>query len=179
MFAEGHTFNNHPEEDNRLAGRSHYKASAPTIAQMASAALKILSRDADGFVLVAEEEGTDNMANNNNNAPGTLEALRRADEAVGVLHEHVQENPGTLLLMTADSDAGGMQVVEPYPGRGVEAGKPLPEEAHNGAPLDGVDGTATPPFIAAPDKSGKRLPFAIAWTGYGAGLAAKVCLQSQ
>jgi alkaline phosphatase len=45
--------------------------------------------------------------------------------------------------------------------------KPLPAinatHGTNGAPLDGRDGTATPPFLAAPNRIGKRLPFAVAW----------------
>jgi alkaline phosphatase len=45
--------------------------------------------------------------------------------------------------------------------------KPLPAKGANGAPWDGKDGTATLPFVSAPDNQGKRFPFAIAWTGFG------------
>ena len=162
LFARWNTFSDKTEEENAREGLGHYLSSAPTVAEMSSAALQILSRSQDGFLLVVEEEGTDNMANNNN-ASGTLEALRRADEAVGVLHRHVKDNPNTLLLMAADSDAGGMQLIGPGPGREMEPGKPLPATSKNGSPADGVTGTASVPFLSAPDAKGQRWPFAITW----------------
>ncbi|RIA47739.1 alkaline phosphatase [Dichotomicrobium thermohalophilum] len=165
VFASGHTFNDQAEQENAREGKGAYVAGAPTVAQMAEAALAVLSRSDDGFFLVVEEEGSDNLANANN-ARGTLEALRRADEAVGVLHDFVRENPDTLLLMTSDSDAGGMQVLGPDPRYAVAPGDVVPGSGPNGAPLDGKAGTGTPPFMSAPDRRGKRWPFAIAWASY-------------
>jgi alkaline phosphatase len=112
VFARGHTFNDQTEEKNREENKPHYVATAPTIAEMAEVAIAILSRDPDGFFLVAEEEGTDNMGNRNN-APGQFEALRRADAAVGVFSRYIAQNPNTTLLMAADSDAGAMQILGP------------------------------------------------------------------
>lgn len=165
VFASGHTFNDQAERENAREGKEAYAPGAPTVAQMAGAALAILSRSDDGFFLVVEEEGSDNLANANN-ARGTLEALRRADEAVGLLHDFVRENPDTLLLMTSDSDAGGMQVLGPDPRYAVAPGDVVPGTGPNGAPLDGKAGTGTPPFMSAPDRRGKRWPFAIAWATY-------------
>jgi hypothetical protein len=51
---------------------------------MLEVALPILNRDEDGFMVVLEEEGTDNFGNNNNGR-GLVEATRRADDAIGVL----------------------------------------------------------------------------------------------
>lgn len=177
VFALGHTFNGKPEQVNQRNGKGHYIKQAPTIAEMSRAALAILSRAPNGFFLVAEEEGTDNMANANN-APGTLEALSRADEAVGVFRDFVKANPKTLLVMAADSDAGGMQVISPGKRRGKDGkasapkvggvpfkiGRPLPPTLLNGAPVDGQAGTVSKPFVSAPDKAGKKWPFAIAWS---------------
>ena len=42
--------------------------------------------------------------------------------------------------------------------------KPLPKTAHNGAPLDGVNGTGTKPFLTAEDKNGNQFQFAVAWS---------------
>jgi len=177
VFAYDNTYNDKPEQVNLRAGRSHYVENAPTIAEMAQAALTILSRSPTGFFLVAEEEGTDNLANANN-APGTLEALSRADDAVGVFQDFVTANPKTLLIMAADSDAGGMQVVSPGKRRGrggrtssprvggvtFKAGKPMAPTLYNGAPLDGQYGTVSEPFLSAPDKAGRQWPFGIAWS---------------
>ena len=42
--------------------------------------------------------------------------------------------------------------------------KPLPDTAKNGAPLDGINGTGTLPFMTAKDKNGKQFQFAVAWS---------------
>lgn len=165
VFAHEHTFSDQTEEKNRFDNKDAYVEGAPTVAQMARAALAILSRAPGGFFLVVEEEGSDNLANANH-AAGTLEALRRADEAIGVLHDFVRYNPATLMLMTSDSDAGGMQVRGPDPRYAIAPDESVPASETNGAPLDGVAGRETPPFLSAPDQRGKRWPFAIAWSTY-------------
>jgi hypothetical protein len=44
------------------------------------------------------------------------------------------------------------------------AGKPLPTTLPGDpAPLDGIDGRNTVPFVAKPDRSGRAMPFAVAW----------------
>jgi len=165
VFASGHTFNDQTEENNAREGKKPYVPGAPTVAEMAEAALAILSRSDRRFFLVVEEEGSDNLANANN-ARGTLQALGRADQALGLLHGFVRENPSTLLLMTSDSDAGGMQVLGPDPRYAIAPTATVPGEGPNGAPLDGKGGTGTPPFISAPDRRGATWPFAIAWASY-------------
>jgi alkaline phosphatase len=163
VFASGHTFNDQTEEKNRAENKPNYVEGAPTIAEMGKAALEILSRDPDGFFLVAEEEGTDNLGNNNN-APGQIEALSRADAATGVFREYLGRNPQTLLIMAADSDAGGLQVIGPSIGsKEVEGGKPVAEKDENGAPYDGVSGPQSAFYTAAEDKAGQKLPFLISW----------------
>ncbi len=167
VFAHHHSFHDETEESLRDKGLPLYAADAPTIGEMTAAALAVLSRQGQHFLLVAEEEGTDNFGNVNN-AAGTIEALRRADAAYGVARDYVRHHPDTLLLTAADSDASGLQVIAFTPDL---ADKPLAKTTLNGAPLDGRDGTASLPFLASPDQFGKRLPFGIAWTGFedGAG----------
>lgn len=163
IFAHDHTFNDRTEQELRERNLPMYVETAPTVAEMSQAALRILSRHQGGFFLVVEEEGTDNFGNRNN-AAGFFEGARRADAAVGVFAEFVRANPNTLMLMTSDSDAGGMQIIGPRAGTPeLAAGRPLPERDRNGAPLDGVNGTASEPFMSAADRNGQRHPFAIAW----------------
>ncbi|MDX2263904.1 MAG: alkaline phosphatase [Hyphomicrobiales bacterium] len=162
VFAHGNTFNDQPEEKNAAEGKPNYTPSAPTIGEMGAAALAILKRDPDGFFLVAEEEGADNMGNVNN-AIGQMEALKRADDAIAVFRAHVAESPNTLLLMAADSDAGGMQVIGPDPAETDEALGEVNMRDRAGALLDGAAPTAFKPFMSAPDKAGKSWPFAISW----------------
>lgn len=165
LFAARHTFNATSEERLARSQRSAYQPGAPSIAEMVEAALKLLARGERRFFLVAEEEGTDNFANANN-AAAQLEAGRRADEALGVLRRFVRDQQETLIITTSDSDAGGMQVVGYLPGDALRRGRPLPERDPNGAPLDGVGGTGTEPFLSAPDRNGRRWPFAVAWATF-------------
>lgn len=161
VFAWSHTFHDKTEEENQKAARPHYLKTAPDIAEMTRVALAILSRAPNGFFLVSEEEGTDNMANRNN-APGQLEALRRADAAIKVIHDYVKANPDTLMIMAADSEAGGLSVLGPRR-KYIKIDAVLPANTPNGLPLDGQEGTGSPPFNAAPDRAGKRWPFGISW----------------
>jgi alkaline phosphatase len=162
LFAPGDTFLDAPEEDKARDGSPYYRPGAPGFAQMVNAALRVLETHPGGFLLVAEEEGTDNFGGKNN-AKGTLMALQRADEGIGVALEFLERRPRTLVMVAADSDAGGMQVRSDDD---LSPDQPLPARDENDSPLDGRDGTGTPPFLAAPDASGRRLPFAIAWASF-------------
>lgn len=161
LFAHDHTFNDQPEEDLRAAGLPLYAPDAPTVGEMLAAALTILSRDPDGFFVVVEEEGSDNFANKNN-AAGTIEAHWRADGTLGVAQQFAERNGRTLVLTASDSSAGGLWPYGPTLGK-LDPDQPLPERESNGAPIDGRAGTATPPFLAAPDRQGTRYPFYVCW----------------
>lgn len=164
IFAHDHTFHDLTEETQRERNLPHYVATAPSVAEMSQAALAVLAAAPGGFLLVAEEEGTDNFGNNNN-AAGSLLAGQRADAAIGRFAEFVRANPNTLMLTTADSDAGGMQVIGPNRSQQfIREGQPLPERDRNGAPADGQTGTGTTAWLSAPDRNGTRHPFAIVWS---------------
>jgi alkaline phosphatase len=105
-----HTFNDLSEEELAAAKLPMYWPDAPTVAEMTDWALRRLSRDGKQFLLVVEEEGTENFGDHNN-AAGMLEAMRRGDEAIGVASEFVSKHPDTLLMTAADSDAGGIRLV--------------------------------------------------------------------
>jgi alkaline phosphatase len=100
---------------------------------------------------------------NNNTGVGQMEALKRADEATGVFFDYAGANPSTLLLMAADSDAGGMQVIGPDPAETAEALGEVNMRDAAGAMVDGAEAAAFKPFMSAPDRAGKSWPFAIAW----------------
>jgi len=166
LFASYHTFNAKSEETLTERGLDLYRPGSPSVDEMAAAALRFLSNDGNQFFLVVEEEGTDNFSNSNN-AAGTIEAGRRADETIGVVLDFIERDPETMLLVTSDSDAGGMQIYGSEPAeKALAAGEPTPERARNGAPYDGTWGTASEPFLAPPDRAGNRWLFAIAWSDY-------------
>ena len=99
-----------------------------------------------------EEEGTDDMSGDGN-AVGALEALRRADETVGVIRAFVEGRTDTLMLMAADSDAGGLQVLSGREARAV------------GGLFSRLSGQQEDLFLSVPDAQGVRHPFRIAYAG--------------
>jgi len=101
VFAEEHTF--FDKDDSKPA----YLATAPTIAEMMQAALALF--DGQEFLIIAEEEGTDNFSNEGR-PDETIKAASRADEAIGVMLSAAKRNPSLLLLTASDSDAGGIQL---------------------------------------------------------------------
>lgn len=162
VFAGYHTFNDYSEEELIADALPLYEPVAPTVAEMTEAALRLLEARDQRFLLVVEEEGSDNFANVNN-AIGAMTALTRADEALGVALDFVERNPETLLVTAADSEAGGMEVFPIRDGGPNVSMRVLPPTTRNGGVLDGIDGSETPPFMSPPDQFGNRWPFAIAW----------------
>lgn len=157
VFAAQNTFNDMSPEALKRKDLPTFAKGAPTIAEMTRAALKLL--EGDRFFLVVEEEGIDNFANNNN-AQGALDALKRADDALGEALDFVGENKDTLLVTTADSSAGAMDVYG-FPMDPVKMLNALEGRDKNGSPFGlSPDGEI---FLAKPDKRGKRLPFVITW----------------
>ncbi|MFM7134291.1 MAG: alkaline phosphatase, partial [Planctomycetota bacterium] len=164
VFAPMSTYNDAPEETLAARGIPHYRADAPNYAEMIRAALKVLARDPDGFLLVAEEEGSDNFSNHHN-ASGLLEAMRRADEGVAAAEIFRAAHPDTLVLLASDSCAASPQMVALPESAGIiVTGRALPATLPGDpAALDGVRGARSEPFLSAPARDGTRLPFAVAW----------------
>jgi alkaline phosphatase len=82
-------------------------AREPTTAEMAAAALKVLSQqNPNGFVLLVENENTD-TAGHANDAAALMRALWAFDDAVKVALEFQRRNPDTLVIVTGDHETGG------------------------------------------------------------------------
>jgi alkaline phosphatase len=161
LFAHDDTFNEYAEEQLQRRGLPFFQPQAPTSGEMVAAALAILARAPQGYLLVMNEEGSDNFAGENN-AAGLFESLRRADAAIGAALAQVGRKPSTLVLLTSDSAAGGLQVLGDSTDE-LDPAADLPAVEENGAPVDGSEGPRSRPFLAAPDRHGKRLPFYAAW----------------
>lgn len=183
IFANEDTFNDNIRtatgnlsgvEENQIATNTpFYVASAPTVGEMLAAAQTIMERNPkfqSGSLTVLEEEGTDNFGNINN-AAGTLEALRRTDAAYGVALDFVKAHPNTLVVTAADSDAGGLQIVDPLRAGNVGTVNANPTNVTTGAgaaflnPLDGVSGRGTQTFTSAPAANGMVSNFGVGWVG--------------
>lgn len=161
LFTPSHTFNDRTEQWLRLYGYPPpYDTVAPSVAEMLQVTLRLLDHKQKQFLVVLEEEGSDNFSNVNN-ATGTLTALARADTAIGVALEYVERDPNTLVLTVADSDAGGMEVHAVK--RPEEFDVPLELTSFSGAAMDGPEGSGSTPFRSMPDRFGNRFYFGIVW----------------
>lgn len=85
-----------------------YEPSVP-LKTMSTKALDILSRDRDGFFLLIEEEGIDEMAHHAN-TPLTVKAGAALDETVAMAVKFASRNPGTLILVVGDHETGGLAI---------------------------------------------------------------------
>lgn len=159
VFAHTHTFDDRSEEELAAENSPMYAPEAPTLAEMTEVSLRILSSRPTPFLIVVEEEGTDNFGNHLN-ATGTFEALGRADDAIGVVLKHIDSDPQTMLVVASDSDAGGLQIDFI---KEKNYGKPLAANTWSGSAQDGKDGTASLPFTAKPDQYGREFEFSVVW----------------
>uniref|UniRef100_UPI0018E53424 alkaline phosphatase n=1 Tax=Cyanothece sp. BG0011 TaxID=2082950 RepID=UPI0018E53424 len=138
----------------------------PTIAEMLQATLDLdrFRNPENGMFVVLEEEATDNFGNNNN-AGGTIEAVLRADAAIGVAKNYVDNtNPDTLVITAADSDGGGLET-DDRSGETVGTTRIQPP-FDTRVPYDGTTGNDTAPFkTGAPDANGDNFEFGVLWSG--------------
>jgi alkaline phosphatase len=155
LFAREETFNEADEATLQRKGLGVFQPQAPRFEEMIRVALRILSRSPKGYFLAANDETTDNLAGENN-AAAVLEAGAGADRAIAIVLEYAERDPLLTLVVTSDSDCGGMQVS----GDEIPAGARVPPRNENGAPQDGLGGR---PFMAAPDAAGLRHPFVVHW----------------
>jgi alkaline phosphatase len=174
LFAEHHTFNDKPEKylyENNLPLYWDY---SPTVAEMTDVAIKILSKKSDkGFALMIEEEGTDNFPNKNN-AEGMIEAVKRADDSIGVALRFAQNNDNTLVITAADTNAGGPAILTGTLDK-MPPGQPLSATDRNGAPVDGV-GQLQGNVPGVPFLTPCGFPFAVSWatlSDEGGGIVAR------
>jgi alkaline phosphatase len=166
VFAARDTYNAKSEEELAELGLPTYNPDQPTFDEMVAKALEVLGSDPERpFFLVAEEEGTANFSNNTN-AGGMLDAMGRADRAIGETLAYMDAHPerNLLLLVGADSDAGHPAVYAP---REANEDYQLPATSGSGAQLDGINGTGGKPFMSLPDALGNAYPFGIAWATTG------------
>jgi alkaline phosphatase len=84
----------------------------PSLAEMTSKALDVLSRNKNGFFLMVEGGRIDHAAHMNDIGALIWDTLA-FDEAVQVAYEFQRVNPDTLLIITADHETGGLAVL-PY-----------------------------------------------------------------
>ncbi|HSL94800.1 MAG TPA: alkaline phosphatase [Thermoleophilia bacterium] len=81
----------------------------PTLPQMTRAALEVLEQDEDGFFLMVEGGAIDWVSHYRDAAATALE-VREFNEALELAYRWAESHPGTLLIVTADHETGGLAV---------------------------------------------------------------------
>ena len=81
----------------------------PSLSEMTSKAVENLSSKENGFFLMIEGSQID-WGGHANNTPYVLREVKDFDDAIGVVLSFAEQNPGTLVIITADHETGGMTI---------------------------------------------------------------------
>jgi alkaline phosphatase len=82
----------------------------PLLEEMTTAALDVLSKDRDGFVLMVEAASIDKQAHNMD-AERWINETIEFDKAIEVAKNFADEHPGTLVVVTADHECAGVNII--------------------------------------------------------------------
>lgn len=82
----------------------------PLLEEMTDAALKVLSTNRNGFVLMVEAASIDKQAHLMDSERWTWDVLE-LDRATQVALDFAEKNPGTLLIVTADHECSGAAII--------------------------------------------------------------------
>jgi len=80
--------------------------SIPTLKEMATKALEVLSRNPNGFFLMVEA-GLIDWAGHDNDTGTLLHEMLKFDETVALVHAWAQDRQDVVVLVTADHETGG------------------------------------------------------------------------
>jgi alkaline phosphatase len=103
LFANEEMFQQAPEGDDAVYDP------VVSLPEMTQKAIDTLSRDPDGFFLMVEEEGIDEMAHQSN-AELVIKAGQQLDEAIKVGQSFAQSDPDTLVIVAADHETGSLAI---------------------------------------------------------------------
>jgi len=79
----------------------------PSLAQLTTKAIDILDDNNNGFFLMVEGAHIDKNSHNNN-GEGMDDAFKAFDEAIGAALDYAEKTPGTVVIVTADHETGGI-----------------------------------------------------------------------
>ncbi len=103
LFANEEMFQQNPEGEGAV-----YDPQV-ALSEMTHKAIDTLSQDPEGFFLLVEEEGIDEMAHQSN-AELVIEAGQQLDAAVEVGKSYAETDPGTLVIVAADHETGSLAI---------------------------------------------------------------------
>lgn len=79
------------------------------LSESTTKALNLLQNDDKGFFLMVESSLIDKMGHGNN-AEGVIAEVTDFDKTVGLVFDFADKNPGTLVIVTADHETGGLTI---------------------------------------------------------------------
>lgn len=89
--------------------RPYFGKEEPSLAEMTSAAISILSRNSKGFFLLVEGSQVD-FASHNNDPAGVVTEYLAFDSAVGIALDFARKNKNTIVMVFPDHDNGGISL---------------------------------------------------------------------
>ncbi len=107
-------FDAYQVDDRRLVGlfaENHMEAAderRPTLLEMTRVALERLERNPAGFFVMIEGSQPDWRGHANDPLPDVVSEMVDFDETVGVALDFAERTPGTLVLVVADHETGGL-----------------------------------------------------------------------
>ncbi|MHA2294695.1 MAG: alkaline phosphatase [Candidatus Hodarchaeales archaeon] len=96
--------------EHMTSERNRDREEDPSLAEMTSKAIEILSQDPNGFFLMVEGAQIDWAGHDNDGIDNALETIE-FDKAVAVARNYAELDGNTLLIVTADHETGGLSVI--------------------------------------------------------------------
>ncbi len=93
--------------------RAEFAPTEPSLAEMTTKAIELLSQDPDGFFLMVEGSQID-WAGHANDPIYMISDMVAFDEAFEVARQFAEQNPDTLVLAFPDHDTGGLTIGSYY-----------------------------------------------------------------
>lgn len=137
----------------RLAGlfaEIHMPAAAertPTLPEMTRAALAVLAKDPEGFFLMVEGSQPDWVGHDNAPMEDVAREVLDFDATIGAVLDFADANPGTLVVVVADHETGGLAIELTPDSLRTEGTPPAPFADYA---TTGHTGQMTPMFAAGP-----------------------------
>lgn len=87
-----------------------FSGAQTTLSQTTSEVLKIMSQDEDGFFLMIEGAKIDKLGHPND-AASVMREMAEFDKVIGIALTYAKVHKDTLIILTADHETAGMQIV--------------------------------------------------------------------
>jgi alkaline phosphatase len=87
----------------------HHQTGVPTLSQLTAKSLDILKKNPQGFFLMVEGGQVD-WVEHGNDVASVLHEMQEFDQAIGLVMAFAEQNPDTMIIVTADHDTGGLGI---------------------------------------------------------------------